>query len=263
MPFGGLLTTGILSVGSSILGGITQRNAAKKAGTQQVNAANDANRFATERAQESQASINDATGRANEGYRPYTEAGATGITKLAGMDPFSFSSANLADWQDPGYAFRLNQGNEALTRTAAARGGVLSGSTIKAGLKFNQDMASQEYQNSFERALTSYNTNASRYKDLAGFGLPAQDRVATNTMSDATQRAQINQDLSHLYSDNVLQRGNAEAASTIGAGNATSGIFTGIGQTAADVFNQYKTQQNTNRFMDLYKSLQPGAVAGK
>jgi hypothetical protein len=55
--------------------------------------------------------------------------------------------------QDPGYQFRLEQGRQALEASAAARGGLLSGSTGQALAQYGQDLASQEYANAYQRAL--------------------------------------------------------------------------------------------------------------
>lgn len=49
--------------------------------------------------------------------------------------------------QDPGYAFRQQQGEQAINRSAAARGGRLGGRTLKELGQFNQGLASQEFGN--------------------------------------------------------------------------------------------------------------------
>jgi hypothetical protein len=78
---------------------------------------------------------------------------------------------------DPGYAFRLQEGLKALDRTAAMRGKMISGQALKAAGRYGQDMASQEYQNAYNR----YNTNnLNRYNMLAGqqnVGMNAADRI--------------------------------------------------------------------------------------
>jgi hypothetical protein len=61
--------------------------------------------------------------------------------------------------QDPGYQFRLQQGQQALENSAAARGTLLTGGTAKALSDYGQASGSQEYGNAFNRALTGYNTN--------------------------------------------------------------------------------------------------------
>lgn len=57
----------------------------------------------------------------------------------------------LAD--DPGYQFRLTEGQKALESSAAKRGGLLSGGTGKALQRYGQDLASQEYEKAYSRAL--------------------------------------------------------------------------------------------------------------
>jgi hypothetical protein len=52
---------------------------------------------------------------------------------------------------DPGYMFRFGEGQRALERSAAARGGLLSGGTGRRLAKFGQEMGSQEYMNRFNR----------------------------------------------------------------------------------------------------------------
>jgi len=62
-----------------------------------------------------------------------------------------FTPANFLANQDPGYAFRMSEGLKALDRSAAARGGLLSGGTLKGIQQYGQGLASGEYQNAFNR----------------------------------------------------------------------------------------------------------------
>jgi hypothetical protein len=64
--------------------------------------------------------------------------------------------------EDPGYAFRLKEGQKALDRQAAARGGLISGGALKAATRYGQEMGSQEYGNAYNRALTRYNAGVNR-----------------------------------------------------------------------------------------------------
>jgi hypothetical protein len=58
---------------------------------------------------------------------------------------------------DPGYGFRMSEGMKALENSAAARGGLLSGATLKGVSRFGQDLASNEYQNAFNRYYAARN----------------------------------------------------------------------------------------------------------
>lgn len=55
--------------------------------------------------------------------------------------------------QDPSYAFRVGQGQQALERSAAAKGMLGSGNILAELQKYGQDMGSQEYQNQYNRLL--------------------------------------------------------------------------------------------------------------
>lgn len=52
---------------------------------------------------------------------------------------------------DPGYRFRQQEGQKAIDRSAAARGGALSGAAVKAGQRFASGLAEQEFINYFNR----------------------------------------------------------------------------------------------------------------
>lgn len=64
-----------------------------------------------------------------------------------------FTGAGLDPTADPGYRFRLQQGLDAVQRSAAAGGKVLSGQTLKALNDYAQGTAAQGYQDAYNRAL--------------------------------------------------------------------------------------------------------------
>jgi hypothetical protein len=76
-----------------------------------------------------------------------------------------------SDFQaDPGYAFRLKEGFKALERSAAARGTVLSGGTLRELARYNQDFASNEFSNAFNRFQENRRTRYNQLASLAGLG---------------------------------------------------------------------------------------------
>lgn len=66
----------------------------------------------------------------------------------------------LDEQNDPGYLARLNLADLGLNKSAAAHGTLLTGGTQKDIGQFNQDYASNEYGNVYNRALQAYQTNA-------------------------------------------------------------------------------------------------------
>jgi hypothetical protein len=78
---------------------------------------------------------------------------------------------SLEDFQaDPGFEFRLSEGQKALERSAAARGGLLSGGTLKELERFAQGTASQEFQSAFNRFQTERAGRFNRLASVAGLG---------------------------------------------------------------------------------------------
>jgi hypothetical protein len=60
---------------------------------------------------------------------------------------------------DPGFQFVQREGQEALERSAAARGVLNSGGTLKDIANWNQGLAATQYSNVWDRNLAAYNTN--------------------------------------------------------------------------------------------------------
>ena len=179
------------------------------------------NRAASTQANAAQAGIDAQErmfNRQTELQEPFRKAGEEALNKLIplasnytpfGMDKFT---------QDPGYAFRLSEGMKALDRSAAARGGLLSGATLKGAQRYGQDLGSQEYQNAFNRYQIERNAQLNPLQSLAGVG-----QTATNTLTGAA--GQMGQNLATGYG-NVA---NARASGYVGGTNAlTSALGTGL-----------------------------------
>jgi hypothetical protein len=80
---------------------------------------------------------------------------------------------------DPGYAFRLSEGQKALERQSAARGGLMSGSALKAATRFGQEMGSQEFQNAFNRYYAERQAQLDPLFQLYSGGLAASGDLAS------------------------------------------------------------------------------------
>lgn len=75
-------------------------------------------------------------------------------------DKFTAPDAN-AVFADPGYQFRRDEANRAFMNNRAAQGTANTGGTIKDFLNYNQNAASQEYNNVWNRDYGAYQTNFS------------------------------------------------------------------------------------------------------
>lgn len=129
---------------------------------------------------------------------PWLNAGTNAVNKLqellglgnAGSGNADYGSLNknfsASDFQtDPGYDFRLSQGAQALERSAAAKGSVLSGGTLKALTQYNQDFASNEYSNAYNRFQTNKATNFNQLASVSGYGQTAANQLGVTGQAAA------------------------------------------------------------------------------
>lgn len=120
---------------------------------------------------------------------------------------------------DPGYQFRLGEGQKQIESSAAARGGLLSGAAAKALTKYNQNFASNEYGNAFNRFQTQQGNRRNMLATLAGIG-----QNATNATQQAGQNFATGSSNAAQYGGNALASGYAGQANALasGAGSLTS-----------------------------------------
>jgi hypothetical protein len=127
------------------------------------------------------------------------------------------------NWQagmDPSYEFRFKEGQKALERSAASKGTLLTGGTLKALAGYGQGMASTEFGNIFGRNM-----------QLAGMGLNAAQTGAASGSSYAGQAGSLGSNYAANQGNLITGQGNANAAGQIGSSNAW-------GETIGNVANQ-------------------------
>jgi hypothetical protein len=204
-------------VGSSLIGA----NAANRAGQAQADATGEAARLQYQQYQ-------DTVKR----QQPFYQAGVNALPELVqaskytpfGMDQFK---------ADPGYAFRLSEGQKALERSAAARGGLLSGGTGKALERFGQDYGSQEYTNAFNRYQAERQARLGPLQTLTGMG-----------QTTAQQVGQAGQTMATNVGDMTTSGAAARASGYVGGANALTG---GLGQYLNYSSNQAIANALANR----------------
>jgi hypothetical protein len=160
--------------------------------------------------------------------QPWLKAGEEALNRLRplAMEYTPFGAQQFQ--QDPGYQFRMSEGMKALERGAAARGGLLSGATLRGTQRFGQELASQEYQNAFNRYQAERQARLGPLQSLAGVGQTTAQGVASQA---GTMGANMGQ---------AMQAGAAARASGyVGQANALTGaLSTGL--------NFYQGQQMLN-----------------
>ena len=162
---------------------------------------------------------------------PFLTAGQNAVKQLDPNQPGSvianhhdFSSADMK--LDDGYQFNLSEGLKALQNSAAARGQLQSGNTMKAVQQYGQQAASNEYQNAYNRYQTDYGTKLNSLQSLAGVG---QTAVGMGT--------QAGMNMANNASSLAQSTGQANAMGQVGAAGATASGYTGLGNIAANSLN--------------------------
>lgn len=192
---------------------------------------------------------------------PYRQAGLTGQNRLmellglggnagaAGYGRYARDFGMQDYQQDPGYQFRLSEGLKALGHTAGARGGLISGQTMKGMQDYAQNSASNEYQNAFNR----YQTNRANQLAPLGSLMTSGQAAASNQAAQAGQYG--------VNAGNLMgQAGQSIAAGQLGSANTMGNALASMGSAYQQQQQQNQNQANFNMlFGDRSGGLSPFA----
>lgn len=129
----------------------------------------------------------------------------------------------------PDYQFNLNAGQDAINRSAAAKGGLLSGAAVKAGQTFGAGLASNQFDDYVNHLE----------------GVAGQGQVATN----ATTAAGTNM-------------ANNNSAAITNAGNARASAYMDTGQTVGNTANGLASNYLMYKYLNPSTATTPPPNAG-
>ena len=271
---GGVATLG--AAGAGLYGASQASKAQKQAAGMQAQAARDTSEAQLALGREQMQMQKDMLERQIGLQEPFRQAGLTAQNRLFTLLGLPGGETGAAEYgifnrpfsvqdfeTDPGYAFRMSEGMKAVERSAAARGGLLSGTTLKGVQRFGQDLASQEYTNAFNRYQTERAARINPLQAILGQGQTAVNAMGGNIGGAAQGMAgtygqmgqaygQLGQNLGAAYGN----LGQARASGYAGAANAAMGGFQGLGNVA----NQYAQNQMLGNYMQQARLAQMGAV---
>jgi hypothetical protein len=252
---------------AGIAGSVISANAARSAARTQADAARDANATQLEMFERSRADLAPYRAAGLGALWPLAELAQRPLTygpytPVAPYDPSvhpytpveAYTGPTEAELRaDPGYQFRVAEGQKALERSAASKGLLLSGGQLKDLTRFGQEMGAQEYGAAYARGYarnadlytrnlatnqlaygrgyqqnadlygrhlegyqTNYNTLLGLRKNQVGelAGLAGAGQGAVNTLG------QLGQQTGQQLAQTTIGAGNAQAAGTVGAANA-------------------------------------------
>jgi hypothetical protein len=219
-------------VGSAAVGAYS----ANKAGREQAGATDRAAQLERQTSQEQLALQKRMYEEDIARQKPFYDVGVNALPELVSAsryEPFTMGKFQA----DPGYAFRLGEGTKALERSAAARGGLLSGGTGKALQRFGQEFGSQEYTNAFNRYLGERDARLKPLQALTGMGQTTSQQLGAAGQNYAGSSANIAGNMATNVGNLMGSGAAARASGYVGTANALTG---GLG-----TYLNYSQGQNT------------------
>lgn len=183
----GAIIGGAASLGSALIGS----SSAKKAAKAQAASADKAAQVQW-----------DMFNQNREDMTPWREAGGAAIGSLSDMLQPGYDHTT-----SPGYQFRMDEGTRAIEGSAAAKGMLMSGGTLKDLTRFAQGTAADDYNQQFNRTAS----------------------VASGGQQVGMGLAQMGQNAATNAGNAYMQAGNAKASGYAGQASAFGGALNNIG----------------------------------
>lgn len=182
----GAIIGGAASLGSALIGS----SSAKKAAKAQAASADKAAQVQW-----------DMFNQNREDMTPWREAGGAAIGSLSAMLQPGYDHTT-----SPGYQFRMDEGLRAVEGSAAAKGLLGSGGTLKDIIRFSQGTAADDYNQQFNRTAS-----VAQGGQQVGMGLASLGQNAATNAGNA-----------------YMQAGNAKASGYVGSANAWTNALGGL-----------------------------------
>lgn len=215
-----VIGSAVVGAGSSYLSGKEQAKSAQK-GT-----------AAEERiAAENRELQRELVDQQREDFAPWRDVGQKALDQIwAGVESGEFQVGDIDVTKDPGYQFRMGQGVEALDKSAAARGRLLSGAQQKGVTDYAQNVASNEYANAYAREA---NKKAKQYNILSN--------LSTGGQSSAAGQAQATSNLAQTEGNILSNLGRSQNVSQQQQGAARAGAYQGAAQSVNQAAQNWLT----------------------
>jgi len=215
------VTAALITGGAALIGGYMSGKSAERGAQTQADAA-----LESARLQKQMFDVQNAQ------QAPYREAGYSALSDISGMKPYLTHQYGAEDFQqgiDPGYAFRLQQGQMANQRAANLGGGLIGGNALRGMQDYTQGQASQEYQNAFNRYQTQRGNIYNSLASIAGLG-----------QTSLGQTGQLAGTTAQNVGGAVAGAGSALGAGQVAMGNAIGSGIQGAGNSymLSQILNQ-------------------------
>lgn len=177
--------------------------------------------------------------------QPYADVGVKSIKELADLQGLNGSDAQIAASDklqyDPGYKFRLAQGEQSAKRGFIGNGNLLSGNTGVALQKYGQEMASDEFSKAYARlqSLSAQGQGASNarsglYSDIAKSNQRAGELKSNLLAEQGNSLANLDTGYGTNMANSLANEGSYQGNSYANQGNALSQMRLDLGREMSD-----------------------------
>jgi len=252
----------LLRGGANLISGAMSANAAEEAARMQANAATAGGQLASQTADKQMALLEKMFNRQVELQEPFRQSGVAAQNRmldLLGLSPNRGAAGygslaknfGMSDFRaDPGYAFRMTEGLKALDRQAAARGGLISGGALKAAQNYGQDLASQEYQNAYNRYQTNRTNLLNPLQSLAGAGQTSANTIGNAAAGYGSEGSNALGGAGTAQANAIQNAANARASGYLGSQQSWNSAL----QNVAAIPGQSQQTEFMNALMKKYLS---------
>lgn len=199
------------------------------------------------------------TGTTNLGSMVNPSLGAFGsLTAAYPGGTFQAPTAAQA-LQSPGEQAQLQLGEQALQQSAAAQGNLLTGGTAQGINAYAQNLASTNYQNTYNNAYNTYASGYNQYENqqtntynrlasLAGQGQTTANNLGTLGQSAASNIGNISLTGGAQQAQQLNNAGAANASGIVGSANAWGGALSGTANNIGNLslLSQLYNNNGTN-----------------
>lgn len=234
---------GAVGIGAGLYESSQSSSAQQSAADTQANAAMSAAQLQYKEFQQQQKNL-----------QPWLKTGTAAVNQLGAlMQPggqlynTNFTPQDFYANQDPGYAWDVQQGINALNASGAASGNYGSGNMATGLINYAENQASNEYQNAYNRWMNGQNTLYNRLAGVSGTGQVAGTQIGNWGMNAASN-------MGNLYT----QAGGALAAGQVGSANAMAQGLQGAGNQMMGGFGAYMNYQNNQALMNAFNQANAG-----
>lgn len=202
------MVAAVVAVGSAVAGAAAQNSASRRAANAQQQST-DAT-IAEQRRQYDQTRADQA---------PWLAAGGRALAQQEALNRGDFSSFT----ESPDYAFARDQGLKGLNRGAAAQGGRLSGGADADRIAFASGLASQNYNNYYNRLAGLSGTGQNTAQSLGVLGANAANAIGNANTAAGNARASAYTDQGNAWGNALSQIGTI-GGNALGQRNNFSGM---------------------------------------